>query len=404
MTAGASGYAGGVQHHQDGGPGPSVRAPDAADAAVRRCVGDVDEFARDYWGRRPLLVRSGGSFDDLIDVAAVESLLVHLGRRPSFRVVKAGTTIPVAHYTKRSRVGGVEIDDVADVDRVLDLVAGGATIVLQGLQRTWPPLERFCRELEQSASHPVQANAYLSPPTSAGLNPHADPHDVIILQVAGTKQWDVDGLGRHELRAGDSMYVPAGARHSATTTAEHSLHLTIGILSTTRRQAIHRIIDRLDAELDAPLPFGYARAGKLAELTADLATAVKSTAHHLADVQAADEAARQVGRHRRRRRTSSSRLAVAVDPDAIHDAVVVRRVDGALVGLSTDESGWLQLELSDRRLRFPTAAAEALDVVASRESFAVGQLTGLDQPSRAVLARRLIREGLLERADDVPLS
>lgn len=371
-----------------------------SDDVMRRCVGDVDEFARDFWGRRPLIRRDAGSFDDLLDVAAVESQLVHLGRRPTFRVVKAGASIPVADYTKRSRVGGVEIDDVADVDRVLDLVAGGATIVLQGLQRTWPPLERFCRDLEMTASHPVQANAYLSPPTSAGLNPHADPHDVIVLQVAGTKQWDVDGLGPLELRAGDSMYVPAGRRHSASTTANHSLHLTIGILSTTRRQAIHRIIDRLDAELDVPLPFGYARPGKVDELTAELATAIKTTAHHLADVEPADEAGRQIARHRRRQRPSSSRLAVAVDPGAMHDGVVLRRLAGALVSLTEDDSGSPGLELADRRLRFPPSVADALTVVASRVSFAVGDLAGLDQASRSVLARRLVREGLLEPVED----
>ena len=43
--------------------------------------------------------------------------------------------------------------------------------------------------------------------------------------------WTVDGLGEIELRPGDTMYIPAGTRHSAASTESASLHLTIGILS-----------------------------------------------------------------------------------------------------------------------------------------------------------------------------
>jgi len=368
------------------------------DRAIERCVGDVGVFGREYWGRQPLLRRGPESYDDLLDVETIEAQLVQLGRRPTFRVVQAGSTIPVADYTKRARVGGVEIDDVADVERVLDLVAGGATVVLQGLHRTWAPLATFCQELELTASHRAQANAYLSPPNAAGLISHADRHDVIVLQVAGVKHWDVEGLGDLELEAGHSMYVPAGTRHSARTTGDHSLHLTIGFLTTTRRRVVRDIIDHIGADLDAPLPFGYANSGQWETLVAEFAAMIDIASRQLAATSPAEEAARQLTRHGRRRHHHVGRLAATVGARVVHDGVRLRW-RGAMRRAGIGDDGRVVVELGDRILRVPGAAAEALAVVEARSEFAVADLAGLDEASRATLARRLVREGLLEIAD-----
>ena len=42
--------------------------------------------------------------------------------------------------------------------------ADGATVVLQSLHRTVPAVGRFASALEAEISHPVQVNAYLTPP------------------------------------------------------------------------------------------------------------------------------------------------------------------------------------------------------------------------------------------------
>ena len=34
---------------------------------LEQCVGDVDAFAADHWGRAPLLRRGAGDFRDLLD-------------------------------------------------------------------------------------------------------------------------------------------------------------------------------------------------------------------------------------------------------------------------------------------------------------------------------------------------
>jgi ribosomal protein L16 Arg81 hydroxylase len=76
-----------------------------------------------------------------------------------------------------------------DGRKVLGLFADGATVVLQGLHRYWPPLTELVRGLELALGHPCQANAYLTPPGSQGFAVHSDSHDVFVFQTAGTKQW-----------------------------------------------------------------------------------------------------------------------------------------------------------------------------------------------------------------------
>ena len=154
---------------------------------------------------------------------------------------------------------------MADVPRVLEEFERGATIVLQGLHHNWLPLARYCRRLEAFFGHPVQANAYYTPAGSQGLPVHHDTHEVISLQVAGSKRWLVyepvlelplknqryrSALGEPgepvldvTLRAGDTLYLPRGWLHQALTSDEDSLHITVGI-------NVRRWIDEARAELD----------------------------------------------------------------------------------------------------------------------------------------------------------
>ncbi|WP_213030192.1 hypothetical protein, partial [Acinetobacter baumannii] len=57
-------------------------------------------------------------------------------------MAKQGKVIAPRAYTRSGGLGAGIADQVAD-DRVLELVADGATLVLQALHRSWPPLIDF---------------------------------------------------------------------------------------------------------------------------------------------------------------------------------------------------------------------------------------------------------------------
>jgi ribosomal protein L16 Arg81 hydroxylase len=106
------------------------------------------------------------------------------------------------------------VGDLADPGLVYEHFYAGATIVLQSLHRFWPPLARLSRDLELALTHPVQVNAYVTPPASRGLGVHHDTHDVFVLQVHGRKHWDV-----HAPTAGpgNRCWRPSSRRATAST-------------------------------------------------------------------------------------------------------------------------------------------------------------------------------------------
>jgi ribosomal protein L16 Arg81 hydroxylase len=261
-------------------------------ALARLIAVDPDEFATECWGRRPLVSRTAElpeSFGDLFSLEAVDELVSRRGlRAPFLRVARNGQTLPDSAFTSGGGVGAGVSDQVND-DKLLRLFADGATIVLQGLHRTWPAVGDFVSNLSEELGHPVQANAYVTPRQGQGFNDHYDVHDVFVLQVAGEKQWRIrppvhvwptrdqpwtsyrarveaattaEPLLDVTLRTGDCLYLPRGFLHSATATEEVSAHLTLGVHPWTRvhlaealvAEAVQALVESEDER--APLGIG----------------------------------------------------------------------------------------------------------------------------------------------------
>jgi len=368
----------------------------ATDLSLADLVGDVEVFAAEHWGRRTLHRSSDLDLTALLDVEAVERLLLTSARRPTFRLVQDGERLPPERSTSPIRLGGTTLDDVADVAKIAEAVDGGATLVLQGLQRTWPPLIQLCRHLEQELSHPVQANAYLTPARASGLARHHDEHDVLVLQLAGRKGWEVDQVGPLTLVPGDVLYLPAGTAHAAGSQDEPSLHLTIGVLRVTYGQVVRRLLDRLeDVDLSAPLPIGYANRARALE--DGLREQIAATERALGQVDIGAVAGYEQQRARRRRPPSGAgQLRSVLGLDALDTSTVVRcRADHAAWLDDHLADGRLVLHLHDREVHIPVEARPAIEVLLGGTPTKVGELPGLSDASRLVVVARLVREGLV---------
>ena len=393
---------------------------------LARCVGDVQQFLDQQWGRAPLhcLASSDSErergFDDLFSLDDIDRLVTSsFARMPAFRLVRDGKPIDPSRYTRTARLGGRTVSGVGDPRRVLEELEGGATVVLQGLQRYWPPLTRFCRALELELTHPVQANAYITPAGARGLAVHYDTHDVFVLQVAGTKEWAIhepvfaDPLASQpwstrrgrpgptvlepRLQTADTLYVPRGFLHSARAQEDLSAHLTIGVLTHTVQDVVKELVTTTANNLAfrRSLPAGFA--GDVDGLAQDVEQTIEELRRWLDSVDAKD-VARKVARRfwASRQPVLAGQLRQVLNIDQITDASVACRREGSVYHL---ESGGtrLRLLLGDRELSMPAVLETAVRRVASGNPFRVGELHDLlDAPSRLVLVRRLVREGLLE--------
>ena len=249
------------------------------------------EFAEHVWDRRPHLSRATdlppathGFGPDAVD----ELLSRRALRTPFLRMARDGATIDERRFTLGGGVGAGVSDQVSE-DRVLGLFAEGASIVLQGLHRAWEPVADTARDVARDLGHPVQVNAYVTPPQNQGFDDHYDVHDVFVVQVAGTKRWRVrppvldrplrsqpwtdrrDAVREAATRPpelevtlapGDCLYLPRGWLHAATALGETSIHLTVGVHVWTLRGVAADVLAGVAARLDedpalrAALPVG----------------------------------------------------------------------------------------------------------------------------------------------------
>ncbi len=379
---------------------------------LRRCVGDVEDFAHRFWGRHVLVHGPAAEgFADLLSLDDVDRLVAEHGlRTPAFRLVRDGSALPVSEYTRSARIGSASMSGLADPARVFDAVERGATLVVQGMQRYWPPLLRFCRDLELELGHQCQVNAYVTPPNSQGFSPHSDTHDVFVLQAFGSKTWRIWSEGgttegepdNVELESGTAVYLPTGTPHAAHTQHTLSGHLTIGIHPTRWRRVLERALAHVldDPEMDDPLPVGFPHAP--GELAARLGERLEEVSTRLAKVDAhhvAEDLAERFLTDRpallRGGLTDRMRLSALDDPGRL------RRRPGSVCELRPGAGGRLRVLLGDRELRVPEWVEPAMREIAARSTVTGAELEPhLDRESRLVLLRRLVREGLLEVVDE----
>ena len=401
--------------------------------ALSRCTTlDAADFAARHWGREPLFTRGdrlGQDFSDLFSLDAVDELVAERALRTPFaRMAKEGDVLSASRFTASGGFGA-EVGDQLDADRVLAEFATGSTLVLQGLHRTWQPIADFSRRLAAELGHPCQVNAYVTPASSRGFDPHYDVHDVFVLQIAGEKHWRIhepvhpDPLrdqpwgdrreavaarARDEpvidavFRPGDALYLPRGWIHSAEALGAVSVHLTIGVAAYTRqeivREAIARAADTVPA-LRSSLPLGFdpRDTEALRPLVEATLQALRDTLDDPATRDAVTvDTARALAR---RRRTDSPPepvrpLATVAAIDSLTaDTVLVAR-PGLTASVVADDSA-VSLRLRATTVTLPIAADAAVRRLLDGDPVRVGDLPELDSESALVVARRLLREAVV---------
>ncbi|MGH3565278.1 MAG: JmjC domain-containing protein [Pseudonocardia sp.] len=191
----------------------------------------------------------------LLDLAMRRSL-----SPPQFRCLQDGHELHPREYTATTRTRRGQAIGMVDMDRLGRLLESGITVVLDATDTFDPTMEVACRALQWWAGELVQVNTYLTTKDAAGFELHWDDHDVLVVQLAGEKSWEVRGASRPApmfrdaepntepseeivwagtMTTGDVMHIPRGHWHQATRTdrpadrSGFSLHVTFGIVART---------------------------------------------------------------------------------------------------------------------------------------------------------------------------
>ncbi|AHM03289.1 hypothetical protein roselon_00879 [Roseibacterium elongatum DSM 19469] len=374
-----------------------------------------DTFFTDYFEKKPMVVRRNDPdyYKALLSYEDIDRVITTMGlHHPEINVTKAGGTITPEDFAYESGM----IDPV----RVNQLFADGATVILSGLHERLPKLARYCRALEAVMSCRVQTNIYMTQAQTQGFKAHYDNHDVVVLQIEGTKEWRIydtpvdlplnsqafnphdveigEETDRFLLHPGDMLYVPRGLAHDAVATGEPSLHITTGLMLRTwadlMAEAVH-VLAHDDVAFRRALPPGHANAGfDATEHAATYAALIDK----LADAPLA-------------KLLASFKMEFLMNrvPRVEGQMAQLARLDGLSVGdrvgarphliydlARLDEDGIVRLVSQGTEIVMPDFAHDTLAYAVSHDDFTIADMPGeLDDAGKLVLVKRLIREGLL---------
>ena len=305
-------------------------------------------------------------------------------------------------YTRSATLAGKPLTGLVDARKALALFDDGRDDRVPGPAPLLAAADPAGRGARARARPPLPGQRLPDPAGLPGLRgPLRQPRRV---RLPDRRRQAVGGAHRRRRRGphcsspGLCVYLPTGTPHAARAQETVSLHVTLGINQLTWRGLIRRSVAALLDEVpDDHLPAGYL--DDPAALADGLADRLAALADRMRGVDAA--------RRRRRRGTPlphrphapARRRPPRRDPARATSTTPPCCAAGPATPASCCRRGdRLEVLLGDRVPRRPRAGCEpALDEIRRRPELRPADLAEhLDEQSRLVLCRRLVREGLLE--------
>ncbi|WP_089106915.1 JmjC domain-containing protein [Streptomyces hyaluromycini] len=221
----------------------------AHSTTLSRWVGDPAAFAADHWRRRPGVFTPDGSLVSPFTPADVDDALASgFLHEPYLEMTGAEGPLPTDTYVSARSVRGVSHPGFADQKKIRGLIEQGATLLMHRVDQWHRPTRDLLARLSAELQRPVEAFCFVTPPGAQGAPLHRDDADVLVLQLAGSKDWRVyEGPANGEWRegsvegekpaevlratvhAGDVLYIPRAFAHEAVGSGGLSVHLSLTI-------------------------------------------------------------------------------------------------------------------------------------------------------------------------------
>ena len=167
----------------------------------------------------------------------------------ALRVLRESDPIPTNIYVRQGRV------DVAALSKLLDR---GVSLIFNKLHEHVPALRALCKSLAHDTFEPIKAAAVVTSGRGGALECHYDPEDLIILQIAGTKRWQIfnspakspEGppIFDQVLQRGDLLFLPARYWHHCENGPHRSLHISLIFTRLNGRHLMTELVSQLSSD------------------------------------------------------------------------------------------------------------------------------------------------------------
>ena len=219
--------------------------------------------------RKLTLLRStnGSRYTALVGWDAIEEM-IESGQHPRgldlFRLTKESVIVPPERWLTK---GKGDIDKV-DIAKVQEYLAKGFSLVMTHLEHYVPPLAALCEDIKERLCESTYTGVIVTSGTDGAFRVHYDPEDLIILQIEGTKRWQIFGppvsnpvrgmpkqsppgnapIFDEVLQPGDCLFVPAGNWHHCEGGPGRSIHLGVFFIPPSGWHAVKALTSQLLSE------------------------------------------------------------------------------------------------------------------------------------------------------------
>lgn len=380
---------------------------------------DYESFMSQHWQQRPALVDVIRDPVGDLDLDDVEEIVTTSVTASNIRLVREE-----AGELRSQSCPTWDDSDRVDPLAMFRFYAEGWTVIANSVDRANGRFSRLAAAFDDMFDLHVNINLYLTPPGAQGFLPHIDGHDVIVLPIVGEKSWEIydcplelplehqpsppleDGTTSEvmHLAPGRMLYIPRGWRHRAWSESGACAHLTVG-LHPIRAADLATVLVRAVAERDVRLRVSVPKSEALAlgrDQLVELARVIGELPDSIAEEVVTDVRQSVHKRLLRHSGFAPGGTLQAIDRlDGISTETVLRHRSGhEHIVAAGDETA--SLVVSNTTVTMPAWVEPALDYIATHPSFAVGELPSLTESSALVLARRLVREGLLQIDESPP--
>lgn len=240
-------------------------------------VGDSTDFDQGLPDRPRLYHLPSCPLAGLVSLAILDDIMSTVPlRHPFVYVSNCERAIPESDYSYGTGAGPPELRDWIDPVALTERIGGGHSVMFSFLDFLVPSLGSFCHRLAARLGLTVGVDAFFTPPNSRAFAHHYDKCSSFVIQVEGTKVWELfeptivaplsdyhpwTGEGRlseaerrrisgppdavHRLAPGDVLWIPRGTIHFVYCEESPSFHVTLSVSEVTRHTVARAAVELL---------------------------------------------------------------------------------------------------------------------------------------------------------------
>ncbi|AJQ95389.1 JmjC domain-containing protein [Gynuella sunshinyii] len=250
---------------------------------------DIDDFLKNYWQRKPLLIKHAIN-PDLLQISREELFDFAAQEWVESRIVSSQDQ---KNWTLHR--GPFDNDDYQS------LASKDWTLLIQAIDQFIPEANQLKKIFDFIPSWRLDDIMASLAQTGAGVGPHFDQYDVFLIQGQGQRRWQIgpvcDGNSpllencelsilqymqvdhQWDLSPGDILYLPPGIAHNGTALTDDCMTISVGFRAPAHSEILDDYFGRLSARIDQSLRYSdpaIHKQGNPHAVTADAVSRLKT--------------------------------------------------------------------------------------------------------------------------------